>query len=276
MDYNSLDIYWAFYNYLIKNTALSYGLTIAKAITSLLLVIQAARMYFSSYKVNMQENSPTYYELFRPFLLIIAIVSYSYIVDTFDDIAVTAETYVYNSFKTESSVEKLMKDMKTAPKAKEDTETNTLIESISDNVNTIATYLNHPTLIFVKAIDFFISWLDSVAYTFVIILRFAFLFILRFLGPFALALSIYSRFEGWWANWAKAYGIVYLWVIVIFLINFFASGIAHGIYKVIYAAGDGKTEVMAFMVYNSTVWCLVLVKVYLYFKSKKLLDKIFA
>lgn len=274
MDYNNLDIFWQFYNSLIKNTAMAYGLTIAKAITSLLLVVQAARLYFSSYKVSGELRSQTYYELFRPFFLIIAIVSYTYIVDTFDSIAVESERYVYNSFKASSSITKdFLKDKPATPMGKE-SESSSLVESMSENVSTISTYMKHPSLLFVQATDYFMSLLDSMVYTFVIIVRFAFLFILRFLGPFALAFSIYHRFEGWWANWAKAYGMVYLWVIVIFLINFFATGIAHGVYKLVTVTTT--SDAAALLSYNSTVWCLVLVKVYLYFKSKKLLYKIFA
>lgn len=275
MNLDQLDLFWGFYNNLIKNSALSYSLTIAKAVTCLLLVIQGARLYFSSYKVNMQEHSPTYYELFRPFFLITAIVSYSYILDTFDSIAVESEKYVYSSFKVESSVEKDLAGYR--PGGETDTnkkEGETLLGSVTEDISAIKTFIQHPTLLLVKAFDFFISLMDALAYTFVIIVRFAFLFILRFLGPFALAFSIYHRFENWWVNWIKAYGMLYLWVMVIFLINFFATGIAHGVYKVSYAMGQG--ERMAFMAYNSALWCLVLVKLYLYFKSKKMLHKIFA
>jgi hypothetical protein len=248
-------------------------LTIAKAITSLLLVIQAARLYFSSYKVNMEERSHTFYEIFRPFFLIITIVSYTYIVDTFDSIAVESEKYVYNSFKVNSSIITEFTKKPEESKVKEG-ESSTLVESMSENVSTISTYMKHPSLLFVQATDYFMTLLDSMVYTFVIIVRFAFLFILRFLGPFALAFSIYHRFDGWWANWAKAYGLIYLWVIVIFLINFFATGIAHGVYKLTMAVSASDTA--SLVSYNSTVWCLVVVKIYLYFKSKKLLYKIFA
>ncbi len=274
MEYNNLDIYWQFYNLLIKNSAMSYGLTIAKAITSLLLVIQAARLYFSSYKVTGEAHSHTYYELFRPFFLIITIVSYSYIVDTFDSVAVESEKYIYNSFKVNSTITKDYFANKPEETKLKEGESNSLVESVSENVSTISTYMKHPSLLFVQVTDYFMSLLDSLVYTFVIIVRFAFLFILRFLGPFALAFSIYHRFEGWWANWAKAYGMLYLWVIVIFLINFFANGIAHGVYKLMTVTT--ASDAAAIISYNSTVWCLVLVKVYLYFKSKNLLYKIFA
>ncbi|NJO88222.1 MAG: hypothetical protein HC831_04050 [Chloroflexia bacterium] len=180
-----------------------------------------------------------------------------------------SEKYVYSSFKVESSVEKDLAGYM----SKSETDTNkkegeTLLGSVTEDISTIKTFITAPNpFILVKAFDFLFSLLDALAYTFVIIIRFAFLFILRFLGPFALAFSIYHRFENWWVNWMKAYGMLYLWVMVIFLINFFATGIAHGVYKVSYAMGQG--EGMAFMAYNSAMWCLVLVKLYLYFKSKK-------
>ncbi len=254
---------------------MEYGLIIAKAVTSILLVVHFARMYFSSYKVNMQERSATYYELFRPFFLIIAIVSYSYIVDTIDSVAVESERYIYSNFKAETTVEKDLMGLKpTEDKANDNKESDSLTGSMTEDISSIAILLKHPSLLFVKFMDFIMAMLDSLVYSFVIILRFAFLFILRFLGPFALAFSIYHRFETWWVNWLKAYGVLYLWIIVIFLINFFAVSISHVAYKTTMATGLG--DGLAMVSYNSVVWTMIIVKLYLYFKSKKLLYKIFA
>ena len=121
--------------------------------------------------------------------------------------------------------------------------------------------------------DAITSFIDYTIYTFVIILRFGFLFILRFLGPIVIGMSIYSRFENWWIKWLTAYGLVYLWMMCIFLINFFAAGIALGIYRVMAAVGT-PDPVMG-MSYLSTVTIMVAVKIYFYFKSKALLYRIF-
>ena len=275
MDYNSLDVFYTFYNVLIKNSALTFSLTLAKAITSILLVIQFARFYFTVYRVNTETKPISFFELFRPFFLIILVVSYSYVIDAFDSVAKEAESYVYNNFKVESSTEKQLSSIKKeSPQNKEDENSTTVIGEMASSLSTISNYFEHPSLLLVKIMEAITAYLDFMVYTFVIVLRFGFLFILRFLGPIFIGLSIYSKFENWWIKWLTAYGLVYLWVICIFLVNFFAAGIALGVYKVLIATGT--PDPLVGLSFTSTVTVLVLIKIYLYFKSKALLYKIFA
>jgi hypothetical protein len=195
--------------------------------------------------------------------------------DSFDQIAKEAESEMYKKYEVQTSTKKYLLTMvRTAPGKVEAEGNSSLLGEVATNVSTIATYMEHPSLLIVNVMEAITSFIDFTIFTFVIILRFGFLFILRFLGPIVIALSIYERFSGWWVKWITAYGLLYLWIICIFLINFFAATVALGVYKIL--SVSGAPDPLMATSFTSTVTVLVAVKVYFYFKTKTLLYKIFS
>jgi hypothetical protein len=262
---------------MVQNAGMAYSIAIAKAITSILLTITFVRLYFKKFNTSGESEYVSYYQLFRPFFLMILVILYTVFMNNVDSLGKQAESYVYSSFNSDASVTKLIADLKPAstqatpaPVSKKN-----VIAKTADAMTTIADYFEHPSLIMVKCMDAFAKMVDFFIYTFVIVVRFAFLFVLRFIGPIVIALSIFERFEDWWVRWIAAYGWLYIWVITIFLINFFCLTVAHGVYKIIVAGSDSLSETVAGLSYTSTIITLVVVKIYLYSKSKAILQKIF-
>ena len=274
MDYSSLDIYYTFYDTLIRNAAFTYSLALSKAILSLLLVLQYARMYFKSAHSGTEGHSISLYELFRPFLLITVIISYSYIMDAFDDIARTAESYVYSSFQEGASLEKILSVAnRTGDGSREPDSDISLLGETALRIAEIANLLQHPSLLIIKVTQAFTSFVDYSIFTLAILIRFGSLFVLRFLGPIVLGLSVYERFASWWIKWITAYGLLYLWIICIFLVNFFAASIAMGVYKIL--VSTGTPEAVTGLSMTTTLFVLVAVKCHFYFRSRVLLQRIF-
>jgi hypothetical protein len=275
-DYSSLDVFWLIYNSFIKSSTIAWSIGIAKGICTLFIAVYYFRLFFSSSKVNGDPDKElNFYQLFRPFFLVCIVVSFSYIMDTFDGLAKSGESYVYSQVKAETSTAKLIADKKKQVQAPPVQEKNTVLGEVASSVSSIAVYIEHPSLLLVKILDACASFIDFYIYTFVITLRFAFLFILRFLGPIAIALSIYPKYESFWVKWLTAYGLLYLWILCIFLVNYFAALIAHTLYKLITADNSMISDTVAAYSYTSTFITLVVLKLYLYFKSKGIIQKLF-
>jgi hypothetical protein len=275
-DYSSLDVFWTVYNIFIKSSAIAWSIGIAKAICSLFIAVYYFRLFFSHSKVSgSADQELNFYQLFRPFFLVCFVISFSFIMDTFDSLARQGESYVYSQVKAETSTAKLIADKKKETIPPPVQEKNTVLGEVASSVSSIAVYIEHPSLLLVKLLDACASFIDFYIYSFVIILRFAFLFILRFLGPIAIALSIYPKYESFWVKWLTAYGLLYLWILCIFLVNYFAALVAHTVYKMVTADNSMISDSIAAYSYTSTFVTLVLIKLYLYFKSKGLIQKLF-
>src|ERR1039457_4934046 len=94
-DYSSLDIFFTLYNAFIKSNVLTFSMVIAKGICSLMIAVYYFRLFFSTWKVGGGTENLNFYQLFRPFFLVAVIVSYTFVMDTFDSLAKTTEGYVY-------------------------------------------------------------------------------------------------------------------------------------------------------------------------------------
>lgn len=281
----NLDNFSQIYQSFIHFSGVQYSLVLAKSVAILLVLIYYFQTFFKAYGTK-ESSGFTYYQLFRPIILCLLIAGYTNFTDKIDAVASSAESYVITNLKNETTVVKSLdvktKDETTPPK--EDKQGT--MDLIASSMSTVVDVLNYPSTLLVKIVNFLTELIDSFVYGFVCCARFAFLFILRFIGPLAIAASIHERFQQVFWTWLKAYGIIYLWIFVIFLINLFCALFARGIYNMKSVAGtpgsitesitnsgiiDGNYNIN----YAITLWFMVMVKLYLYLKSKKIIDQIF-
>lgn len=286
----NLDNFYEIYKSFITFSGVKYSLYVAKALAVVIILIHYFKIYFKAYHVQESSHSAkfSYYELFRPLIIVLLVAGYTTLTDNIDKIAVAAETYMSTNLKNETTVVKAL-DNKNTQETKKPPEQpkQSNLDRMASAISKIGDLFTYPSVIMVKIMDFITSLIDAFIYGFVCCTRFAFIFILRFLGPFALVASIYDRFQHYFWNWLKAYGIVYLWVFVIFLINLFCALFARGIYNLKYAvnppavnavidtAYSTGAEINANFAYSMALSFMVLVKLYLYLKSKKILERIF-
>jgi hypothetical protein len=294
----NLQVFSDIYNSFIHFSGLNVALIIAKSVCIILVLLQYSRLYFKAYNLN-GKFSIEFYELLRPLAIVAILASYTFFYDTLNNVLILAEREVLVDLRTLDTENKgavegkvgsaITSDNKqVAPPSKQEEGNSTGITAMfTKEVSAIHDIMTFPSVLMIKVITFLTELLDALIYGFVLIIRFAFLFILRFLGPFAIAASVYDHYKNVFHQWIKALVILYLWVFVIFLINLFTGVVATAMYKLKYlvvmpdvnpvtdAVSSIATDQHYNIAYSTTLLMMVMVKLYLYFKSKKLLGKIF-
>jgi hypothetical protein len=130
----------------------------------------------------------------------------------------------------------------------------------------------HPGVMIMDNFRIMFMGIDTLIFIFFITIRFFKMMVLRITGSFAILASMYHRYEGFAANWAKLYVINYLWIYFIFLANFICEKFFWGIIeskKLAETGSHGSMSVIIFMV-------MIFVKISLYKKSYDFLKSIFS
>ncbi|MFO7655664.1 MAG: hypothetical protein R6W78_01210 [Bacteroidales bacterium] len=270
----SLEFYNEIFREILDSDFIYVSLFIAKAFAIVAILLQYFKLYFKTYSLeSSRKHILSFYDIFRPLVLILLIASYTYFFDMISNLAVKAETYVIGEFeKKDRELLTLNEELKAYNKPQENIEQSAQ-DKFMENVSKASHYILHPSLIIAETVKFICKLIDWIIFDIVILIRFAMLFILRFLGPLAIVASVYDRFQNYFWNWLKGFGLLYLWVFAIFIVNIFAAFVGNKVlaYKRIPMMPDAAVD----MSFISVLVIMVIVKIILYFQSRKILFKIF-
>jgi hypothetical protein len=260
----------------LKNPIFDWSILIAKAVAIVVLILHYFKLYYSSF--NDSQKSIKTYDLIRPLIYIVLLAFYTTFLDGLDQVTGAVES----SF-TKYTTEKMTKKVDDKLKESESTQSSTTPppptqaeQQTAKATSNIWAYLSNPEIVIVKILNFFVYLIDSLLFGFSLISRAAFLFILRFLAPFAIVASIFDQYKKYFWNWLKIYGIVFLSVYVFFAINEFSDAFLDALYdykmnSVLPTMMDPFSTMATFL-----MLCMVLVKTFLYFKSVKLMYQVYS
>lgn len=262
------------YSGILDHDIFRYAIIGAKAMGFIILIVHYFRLYFNSF--NKKIGGLGAYDLVRPFIYILLLMFYTVLMNGLDDFTTSVESSFPNIDTYGKLTEKVesAKTESTAPAEEcppSSPEENTAIATAS-----IRDYIMNPSLIAIKLLEFIVYLIDCVVFGFSLIMRFAFLFILRFLAPFAIVASIFEKYKEFFWNWLKVYLIVFFSVYVFFLINLFCDlfmgqllelKIASPLPEVLNPISGFATMIML---------CVVLAKTFLYGKSIQLMYKVYS
>lgn len=273
-----LDIYRS----VLSNTLFSWSIMAAKAIAFFILIVHYFKIYYKSFSERIGYRIKVY-DVIRPLIYILLIAFYPLFLNVLDDVTGSFEDS-FISYKDQGKLIEVNANVST----QDETITNAPppadpSEITAKSTAGILTYLANPSLIIFKILDFLVYLLDSVIFIFAIILRFAFLFILRFFAPFAIVASIFEHYNKFFWNWLKIYLIVFASVFVFFVINTFCDIFYRELInvKAMYPGSmpgsvgmSLPTDQWSYMA-STMLFCIVLVKTALYTRSIKFMYQIF-
>jgi hypothetical protein len=272
----SYDLLLGIYRSILDNVVFSWSLTIAKAIAIIVVVIHYFKLYYKAFSEHHGYRIKPY-DVIRPFIYLSIIAFHSLFFTAFDTITSSVE----DSFVHYKNEDKLISQV--TESSQESTTTTTApppanaSERTAKSTTGILDYLQNPGLILFKILDWLVYMLDSVIFIFALILRFAFLFLLRFLAPFAIIATIFEEYNKFFWNWLKIYLIVFSSVFVFFIINTFCGVFYEKLiaYKVSLSSGTLIDINPASYMISTVLFCVVLVKTSLYTRSVKFMYQIF-
>lgn len=147
-----------------------------------------------------------------------------------------------------------------------------VFQRIEFYISEIYFYFTHPGVAIMDTTRMLFAGIDTLIFVFFVTIRFFKMMVLRITGSFAILASMYHRYEGFGANWAKLYIINYTWIYLIFVTNLICDKFFWGIIdNKRFAESDshGGMSVIIYLV-------MVLVKISLYRKSYEFLKSIFS
>jgi hypothetical protein len=261
------------YRNTLLNNVFSWSIMVAKAVAFIIVVVHYFKIYYKAFSERQGYKIKTY-EILRPFIYLLIIVFYTTFLNVLDDTAGAVEDSFFQ-YKTEGRLIELNEaGLETvSPNAPPPA---TAEERTAKSTAGILDYLENPNLILFKLLDVIIELINGLLFVFAVILRFAFLFVLRFLAPFAIVASIFEHYNKFFWNWLKVYLIVFASIFVFFVINIFCNSFYNEVVnaKLTGIAENGKFTSDNF-VSSLILLCIVLVKTTLYGRSTKFMYQIF-
>ncbi len=261
----------------LKNPILDWSILTAKAVAIVVLILHYFKLYYSSF--NDSQKSIKTYDIIRPLIYIVLLAFYTTLLDGMDQVTGAVES----SFTKYTTEKKITKQVDDKLNGSESTQSSTTPppptkpeQQTAKATSNIWAYLSNPEIIIVKILNFVVYLIDALLFGFSLISRAAFLFILRFLAPFAIVASIFDQYKKYFWNWLKIYGIVFFSVYVFFAINEFSDAFLDALYdykmsSVLPTMIDAFSTMATFL-----MLCMVLVKTFLYYKSVKLMYQVYS
>lgn len=160
-------------------------------------------------------------DIMRPIILMGLIFTYPYFLDLLDYLTVGLEKFIKSNTPKDLGYKELMyedlfkeaKDIQGLDKG----------ETMNYYLRGIFNRLTHPGIWIMEDFRSVFYFLDNIIFGVALLSRSFKLFILRLVGSFAILASLYHRYEGYAASWVKYYFLNYLWVTLLFAINYFTD-----------------------------------------------------
>jgi len=147
-----------------------------------------------------------------------------------------------------------------------------VFQRIEFYISEIYFYITHPGVGIMDTFRGIFAGIDTLIFVFFVTIRFFKMMVLRITGSFAILASMYHRYEGFAANWAKLYVINYTWIYLIFVTNLICDKFFWGIIESKHFSDTNTHGGISVIIYL----VMVLVKVSLYKKSYDFLKSIFS
>ncbi|NLT49445.1 MAG: hypothetical protein GXX85_00835 [Ignavibacteria bacterium] len=157
----------------------------------------------------------------RPVLLMGLVFTYTYFLDFLDFITVGLEKFIHSNTPSDTGYDKIV--FGDFANAKEATEDLGVFDSIAYYLKLIYNKLTHPGIWIMEDFRLIFYGIDKIIYGVALLSRAFKLYLLRLTGSFAILASMYHRYEGFTANWVKWYVLNYVWVALLFAINYFCE-----------------------------------------------------
>lgn len=200
-------------NDLIRNLNL-----IAQASVGIVIIVALISKIYTS-KSN---GSPlTTGDIMRPILLMSLVFTYNYLLDFLDFVTVALENFIHSYTPQNQGYEQIM--FKDFSNAEEITKDMGVMDTIAYYLKMIFNKLTHPGIWIMEDFRLIFYGIDKLIYGIALLSRAFKMYMLRLVGSFAILSSMYHRYEGYAANWMKWYVLNYVWVALLFAINFFCE-----------------------------------------------------
>lgn len=211
------------------------------------------------------------WDIFKGIGILLAVVSYDYLLMGLDSILAAIEGE-YRSFASTPKLGVL--DDMSVDALTEDKPGNWTASVISIAAK-IGDVLQNPASLVLKLVETIAAFLDLVMYAVFLTERFFFLGVLRVLGALAIACSVIEKLEKWFWSWLSTYTVFWLLAIPLMLANLFTNRLYENLSLAFPDSIPGMMGVGS-MVRIIVVFFIVWVKLRVYRKSQELLFKVFS
>lgn len=264
-----------------------WGVTSLKTICGFALMCNWTYKYYKQknlFKAGEQEKALFSQEdIVRGFLLLIAIGSYDYILESVDFVLTLIETEAIQTASTRIVYGLDQGNMQPAD------ECDGIMCALNGIYNVIVRISSDPLWIFLKLCEGIAWFLDLVLYFVFLAERFFLLWIMKMIGALVLALSAFEKFRKWFYNWAGIYMAIWMLILPYVAINMFTNNFYMAAEQQLsdvmggasYTMDDDGMQWLNWYPPNSTPMILILlvmvwIKFKLFRKSSDLIYKLFS
>jgi hypothetical protein len=256
----------------ILNSQLVYNVNLAAQILCASVVIYTLlhKLLLSTAKSKNAKLQP--WDIILPIVIVALIFMYNYILEWMDWFAVELEK-IFTDFSPGApgyarSVDVFAKASETAT----DMEEVNGINAVVYYAQRIWNYITHPGIWIMESGRNIFLAIDMLIFGIALIKRAFRMFILRVVGSFSLLASMHKRYEGFAANWIMLYMLNYLYVGVLYIINYFCEYAFHAIREAKLSGVEDEHGFMTTLAYIAVLF----VKIGMYRKSYDFLKEIFS
>lgn len=266
------------YQSILNNPAVEISIITAKGLAITFIVFQLLRKYLKHKKGGDGGEKMAPYDFIRPLLYVMLIAFFTNVCNIMDQVLQPIEENMVQAYLDPDVVRITKEDLLEEEKIETPEEDATQETGILYVLREISKKVSlNPFDMFKHFFLKIFLIIDMFLYSFFLIIRFCMMFLLRFLGPFAIVASIFEKYKNYFWNWVKAYALNFFWIVMFWAINIFCVAMYTGIKAGIKAMVDVNqfTENSIDQVISGTFFMIVLVKILLYKRSKKMMNQIF-